>query len=203
MRSILLTVALTLLLMPAVFAGQITGGTVGLISPGHVITFEELALTENEAVTTQFALYGATFTGVGADVNNAYGGGGSTGFSGSTYLFSGFSGFSLPVVIGFDSPVNAAAIAAVDQGDTFDVVAYLGGTSGTLVDSLSITIPANPPGVGFVGFTGETFDTLVFTGTGALGLDTLEFNSAVPEPANVFFIGLGLAFMAARRKLIR
>jgi len=202
LESVLAALALSLLTVEAGIAGQITGGSVGLASPASTITFEEVALAQDAAVTTQFAAYGAVFSGLGIDTGNVYGGMGATGFTGGSYVYSNIGAATTPVVISFNSPVSAAAIAAVDQGNTFTVSAYLGGVGGTLVDTFDISIPFEP-GLGFIGFTNEVFDTMTIQGSGALGLDTLESNSAVPEPGTVLLIGLGLIALAARRRATR
>jgi len=46
-------------------ADQILGGASGLSNPSATITFDELGNLQNQAITNQFASYGATFKGYG------------------------------------------------------------------------------------------------------------------------------------------
>jgi hypothetical protein len=170
-------------------ADHLVGGAVGLSSPTSVITFDELGNLQNQVITNQFAALGATFENFGWD-DATLGQNGSTGFSGGD-LVNGFAPFptAVPMVISFNTMVTAAAFAAVDQGGTFTLNAYLGGTSGTLVDSFNITVPGNP-GAGFIGFAKEEFDTIQVTpmGQSAMAIDTLQLD-AVPEPTSIMLLG--------------
>ena len=170
-------------------ADHLTGGAVGLGSPTGVITFDELGNLQDQVITNQFASFGATFQNFGWD-NGSFGQLGSTGFSGGD-LVNGFAPFPTaePMAISFITPVTAAAFAAVDQRGTFTLNAYLGGTSGTLIDSFNITIPSIP-GAGFIGFANEEFDTIQITpvGQSAISIDTLQLE-AVPEPTSIVLAG--------------
>ena len=188
-------------------ADHLTGGAVGLSNPTSVITFDELGNLQNQVITNQFAAFGATFENLGWD-EATNGQSGSTGFAGAD-LVNGFAPFPTaePIVISFNTPVVAAAFATVDQGGTFTLNAYLGGTSGTLIDSFNITIPGNP-GAGFIGFAKEEFDTIqiIPMGQSAISIDTVQLQlNAVPEPTSIMLlatitIGIGILDRRNRRR---
>jgi hypothetical protein len=194
--------ALGLFASPAqdVRATPITGGPTGLTSPTSVISFDELGNLQDQTITNQFAAFGATFSGFGWD-NATNGQAGSTGFAGGD-LVNGLSPFPTgPMVISFTSLLQAAAFAAVDQGGTFTLEAFLGGVGGTLVESSNVVIPFNP-GVGFIGFQGTSFDTIEIStaGPSALTIDTLQMQT-IPEPATLALLGIAFAgFGFSRRR---
>jgi hypothetical protein len=120
---------------------------------------------------------------------------------------NGFAPFPTaePMVISFSNPIRAAAFATVDQGGTFMLNAYLGGISGTLVDSFNVIISGNP-GIGFIGFAKEDFDTIQITPTAssAISIDTLQFqqSAVVPEPTSIMLLGtiaVGMGILNLRR----
>ncbi|HTW26783.1 MAG TPA: PEP-CTERM sorting domain-containing protein [Acetobacteraceae bacterium] len=186
-------------------AGPVTGNDTGLTNPSNTITFDELNLSPQTLITDQFASYGATFSAIEWD-NRNFGQSGSTGFSGGFLLncqlqVDGSCVFIPSLTITFAQTVDAAVFAAVDQGGSFIVSAYL---DNQLVDSFSQTIPFNP-GAGFIGFTGEQFDTITITPLNSFfGLDTLEFDVVppvgVPEPAVVGLFGVGLVALGLVRR---
>jgi len=176
-------------------ADQILGGTSGLSNPSATITFDELGNLQNQAITNQFASYGATFKGFGWD-NATYGQAGATGFSGGD-LVNGFSPFPTgAMTISFTSQVTGAAFAALDANGTFLIRAYEGGT---LVDSITLLIPGIP-GIGYIGFQNDSpFDMItISSATNApLSIDNLQYTVYTPEPGSLLMLAIGLMGLAA------
>jgi hypothetical protein len=204
-------------------ADPITGSLTGLTTPTGTITFEQQAgLVNHLLVTDQYA--GATFTGFGWD-DGGLGQTGSTGFSGGA-LANGFFGWPTDqtMSITFDSIVNAAVFAAVDQGKKFTFSAYL---NGNLVDTMTLPV-SNAPGIGFIGFSNENFNMITISrhntaDVSAFSIDGLQFvtgsieppppppppdpppGAEVPEPASLILFGSGITSLAAilrRRRAI-
>ncbi len=103
------------------------------------------------------------------------------------------------MVINFNQPVSAAAFAIVDQGANYTISAFLGNT---LVESFGLNVGFNP-GAGFVGFENITFDSIQISNNQGSGttIDTLQFNSAVPEPATMAVFGMmAVGALTVRRR---
>ncbi|WP_435021152.1 PEP-CTERM sorting domain-containing protein [Tundrisphaera sp. TA3] len=207
--------ALTVLSMIAGAAGRseamfVTNGSVGLANPVRTITFSEVAGIQSRLVTDQFRSLGATFSGFYGDEGLIYLQNG-IGFSGSALSTSTIDqainpNLPGPYLITFTEPVNAAMFAAVDQGFSYRLDALLGGR---VIETGTVVIPLLP-GLGYIGFTGITFDAIRISRVdearlSALAIDTLQFNPAVPEPSSLALCviagGVGLAARARRRRI--
>lgn len=163
-------------------------GPTGLTVPGTTITFDEFAVGNGTAVTTQYASLGATFAGL---YNTNRYNGAFPNVSGSELVdFNGSCPCGPTIQINFTAPVTDAVFVFVSNPGTSTFTSYLGATE---IESASLGTGSDGQ---FAGFTNSLFDTIIVTvgGNGGAGLvDNLEFNTvAVPEPASLALIGAGL-----------
>ncbi len=183
---------------------QFFNNATGLTSPARTLTFNEVSVPDAQQLTTQFSTQGVTFSGLlyydSTDFTNVLG---STGFSGAytdTYNRNTATFTAGPYDIIFNTPVSAAAFAAVDLNNSYTFTALLGSTT---VDSATLIVPTSP-GAGFVGFRNETFDRIHITtlSSSGLALDTIQFTpAAVPEPGSIALLtGMTLAGAAFLRR---
>ena len=173
-----------------VYATPLIGSNTGISTPGHVITFSEVALTEPTAIAANYYAYGATFDNLYYDLN----------YSG---LFGHMSGpdarswttnqFNRPdIAIHFNAPVTAAAFSFLASWPvTSNFTSYL---NGAVVETFSAIAPADFGNLNdYFGFTNSYFDQIVIQATpsnsqNASILDNVQFTSA-PEPASIFLLG--------------
>jgi PEP-CTERM motif len=176
-------------------AGTFFTNVTGLAAPGSTVTFDELSLPDETAITNQYAPFGVTLNNAFLNVQD--------GFVPRNYV-TNFS-FSRGVQNGdlqitFGSLVTDAAFDLVTNfgNSTFNI--YSGAT---LIDSAVFLTSTSP--VNFYGYTGSSFDRIqiIAPGNNALEVGTVQFSAnAVPEPASwaLMIAGFGLVGAAARRR---
>ena len=173
--------------------------TTGLTAPVSVETFDVNA-GDGSAAASQFS--GLTF-GNGNFVSSGYSG---AFLNMSNDVISNFGGdpFSIttPTFINFSTPESDVAFAYVSNPGTTTFSSFL---AGNLVESAIVNTGYEGH---FFGFTNSAFDSIRIDSineNNAYILDNLQLGSpsasAVPEPASIALLGLGLlCFAAARRR---
>jgi len=205
MKQLLIAIASTIILLlsplftPVASAIPLTSTSIFTAGDSQV-TLDEVALSDAEPVTTQFAPYGVTFSSglrsgtVFTDPAN---------FSGQ---FLASAGATEPYSIFFVSDVDAAgAYWEFDAPRSTTIAAYL---NGNLVESYVHENLDCCTTTAFLGFQGIVFDEIrvsdLVEGT-SLILDNIHFSdaavAAVPEPFSLALLGIGIAgLLGARRR---
>jgi hypothetical protein len=172
---------------------QINASTTGLSNPAFTITFDEVAVTQNDPVTNQFADLGATFSaGTFFDPQ--------PGFFANPSLGNFINGGNpvSPIFINFTEVQTGAAFALVTSGGTTTVFTAL--LNGVPVDSFSAITGTQ---TAFYGFAGESFDSIEFAPGGNPALFSnlqLSVAPSAPEPASIFLFGTGCGAFVLRLK---
>ena len=194
-----LGVAVSLLSTSVSQATPINGNpTTGLIGPASTIFFNEVILPDNTPLTNEYAGLGvSSFSGfffnpcttcvqtppsgsdpdIGNFANN------------NTSIFTGLQ------AIEFTSALNGAAFQFASNGGPFTFTALLGGT---IVEQFT----GNGNAWGYYGFSNVTLDEIQILSPSAMLIDNLQLGSAVavPVPAPLALLGIGLLGLAASRR---
>lgn len=191
---------------PNIASATLLNNGTGLASPDATITFSEVAVAQNAAVTNQFAALGASFTGLFMDPCVANSGNFFPNMSGRT-----LGNFAVcqpppgeaPFSILFSEDVSEAAFVLIGNAGFPELTALLDGNvvESGLGPSVSISGQTN-----WYGFTGIVFDEIqvdpaVFQNFSTVRIDNLQFVAApadtgggeAPEPATIALLAVGLA----------
>ncbi len=181
------------------------------VACANTVTFDEIAATNNNSsLTNQLAAFGVTFGGTNAGIwgGNANGNPGNWGVDGTNGpQFLGFNGSNTPGgglggsepygdTITFAGAVSNVFLDASRTNGSTDLLFTLCGYNGaTLLGCASNSLgPVNQWSTFGLAFGNITSVTVEGTGSGfhPYGIDNLQFNSPIPEPATLALVGGGL-----------
>jgi hypothetical protein len=183
-------------------AASLVNGT-GISNPANTITFSEVPLPTDTALTNQYSSLGVSFTGLFYNPLPTRTFPNITPPSAGNFLSTSPTGS--PFIISFAQSQSAAAFSMVTNPGTSTFEALL---NGSVVDSFSSATAFSNITNNFYGFTGVSFDAIRVTPGGSFSqaiIDNIQFNSAaqsVPEPFTIIgtLVG-GTAAMRMRKKL--
>jgi len=188
-------------------ADVVDGSATGLASSTLTLDFSEVSLAANTAVTNQYASLGVTFSPqVYFDPQTAPWFINDIG----NYTSSGSEGPVNPLVMTFSTEQDAVAFQMAADGTPYTISAYLGGQSGTLVETFTDPGISDPVPSLFYGFQNVAFDTIVVSQAGAGGgpywligdIQEGPQQSPVPEPTSLILLStvlLAVAFVVRKR----
>jgi hypothetical protein len=199
-KTVFYTIAAVLIAAASSANAGIIYANAGLGSADTTLTFDEVVLANGTVLTTEYAAYGVSFSGL---YYNSQGpasfGTAIAGNNVGNFPFPGSATINNPWSILFDSDVREASFGIVTFPSNTLVEVLL---DGAVIDFLAAGTDAD--GADFFQITGLVFDQIRVTSSnndpGAL-MDNLQF-SAVPEPASLALLSLGMLGLigASRRK---
>ncbi len=194
------------MLASAPAAASIVETSSGLAEFDSLETFSSPSLAPNTIVTTQFD--GLTFAGTGGGAVRAnscgYNGwGNSAALSGDTLNTFGpncsTNSSNDSFTLTFDSAVSAVSMGLYHYGGGGQAPVWSTWFNGAMIEAVTIGSSFQ----GFLTFSGYAFDQIRYTeGTSFnyLAIDNIARVDAVPEPAALSLLGLGIAGLALRRR---
>lgn len=170
----------------------------GLTAPAYLIDFTGQA--EGTDLSNAYSAQGVTFTNLNS--TNVYGSTLAPAVAPSAVNFDPgtFSNMKPVFSLSFAQAITDISFYLVTDGYGATITSYLNGQQ---VETFSLPMNVSLSGY-YQGFTNTLIDTVTLSiaGDGAALLDNIGYNpGAVPEPASVMLLGLGMVgLLAARRK---